>query len=284
MTDAAADLLRRVVSWETFPPAAGTIRFLSAASEVLATGRFRVILSYGPGAKYTLAWALDVYRAAGIPVVPRALSADEAVHQPATRDAALAHARRLIAGAEGAFPFWAGDALLEVSKLTTDTDGATASPPLISLPLPVEPVADRRLDGAEKKTILTALEQIGIRPEVRTALIFVLENDEDELELSRNDVTARDVEPLARAYWMMPAWAQRVAVAYLLQDHGAAPAAVDVWFDVLRAPDLGPESVRHLVKAAALAWLRGDISAMDRYLDDYELTRTHGQILAQLGV
>jgi hypothetical protein len=283
MTDRAADLLSRVVSWETFPPTAGTIRFRSADSAMLAAGRFRVILAYGPGAKYTMAWAIDAYRAVGIPVVPRGLRAEPAVHEPATRDAALAHARRITVGTAGVFPFWAGDVLLEVSDLTTAGSGeAAAPPPLISLPVPVEPVVDRELAGAEKQAILSAVERIGIRPRIRTALIFVLQNDEDELELSRNDVAASDVAPLTRAYWLMPAWTQRVGVAYLLQDHGAAPEAIDVWFDVLRAPDLGPDSVRHVVKAAALGWLRGDISAMDRYLDDYQLTRAHGRVLAQL--
>jgi len=281
----AAGLLRDVASWTTFPPAAGLIHFGSADSKVLATGRFRVILSYGPGEKYTMAWAIDAYRSLGVPLVPRALRTEAATYDPATREEALAHGRRIIAESANAFAFWAGDALFEISNLSGPTgDGARLGgpPSLILLPIPVDPVADRTLNGAEKQAILQALEPIGLRDEVRTALIFVLENDEDELELSRNDVTASDVEPLARAYWMMPTWTQRVGVAYLLQDHGAAAEALDVWFDVLRAPDQGPDSVRHIVKAAALAWLHGDIASMDRYLDDDELTRTHARILAQV--
>jgi hypothetical protein len=143
-----------------------------------------------------------------------------------------------------------------------------------------EPVTDRTLDGPGKLAVMRALEPLGLPDELRTALIFVLENDEAELETSRNDVAAGDVAALARAYWMMPTWTQRAGIAYLLQDHGAAPEATGVWFDVLRAPDQGPDSLRHIVKAAALAWLRGDIASMDRYLDDYELTRTHARALA----
>lgn len=281
----AAELLRDIASWTTFPPAAGVIRFWSADSKVLATGRFQVLLSYGPGEKYTMAWAIDAYRSAGIPVVPRALRTEAATYDPATREAALNHGRRIIAGSADAFPFWAGDVLLEVSNLSGRTGEAARAdgpPSLIFLPIPYGPVTDRTLNGAEKRAILEALEPIGLRDEVRTALVFALENDEQELELSRNDVTARDVEPLARAYWMMPTWTQRVAVAYLLQDHGDAAAAIDVWSDVLSAPARGPDSVRHIVTAAALAWLRGDIASMDRYLDDYELAGAHARILSQL--
>lgn len=281
----SVDLLRDVASWTTFPPAAGVIRFWSARSKMVATGRFRVILSYGPGEKYTMAWAIDAYRLLGIPVVPRALRTEEATYDPATREAALNHGRRIIAGSAHTFPFWAGDALLEVSYLSSPTGRAAepgATPSLILLSIPFEPVADRTLAGAEKQAVLQALEPIGFRDEVRTALIFVLENDEEELELSRNDITTRDVVPLARAYWMMPTWTQRVGVAYLLQDHGATTEVLDVWTDVLGAPDRGPDSVRHIVKAAALAWLRGDVASMDRYLDDHELVRTHARILSQL--
>lgn len=281
----AADLLCDVASWTTFPPAGGVIRFWSADSKVLATGRFRVILSYGPSEKYIMAWAIDAYRSLGIHVVPRAFRTEAAICESATREAALAHGRRIIAGSTDAFAFWAGDALLEVSNLSRPTGEAArlgGPPGLIFLPIPLGPVADRNLSGAEKRAILTALEPIGLRDEVRTALIFALENDEQELELSRNDVTARDVEPLARAYWMMPTWTQRVGVAYLLQDHGTAAEAIDVWFDLLGVPAYGPGSMRHIVTAAALGWLRGDIASMDRHLDDYELTQTHARILSQL--
>jgi hypothetical protein len=129
---------------------------------------------------------------------------------------------------------------------------------------------------AERAAFMDSLGALGMRNELRTALIFVLAGDENELEESRGGVEETDVPGLVSAYWQMPDWSARTGVGYLLQDHGGQPEVLPVWVDVLAAPDLGPGTVRHIVQAAAVAWLKGDIDLMERYLDDHELMRRHG--------
>jgi hypothetical protein len=60
-----------VTRWDTFPPAAGLIVWYDGAGQKVAWGKYRVILSYGPGTEFTMAWAVDVFRGAGIPAVER---------------------------------------------------------------------------------------------------------------------------------------------------------------------------------------------------------------------
>lgn len=129
---------------------------------------------------------------------------------------------------------------------------------------------------AERAAVVHSLEALGVRDELRTALIFVLAGDDDELEQSRGEVEESDVASLAASYWQMPNWSARTGVAYLLQDHGDGAEVLPVWVDVLAAPDLGPGTVRHIVQAAGVAWLEGDIELMERYLDDHALMRRHG--------
>ena len=81
-----------IVRWDTHPPHEGQIRFGNAAGEIVATGSYRVILSFGPGGRYTMGWAVDAYTTQGIPVVARRSAHDPGTVEPATRADAEARA------------------------------------------------------------------------------------------------------------------------------------------------------------------------------------------------
>lgn len=278
----SAKLPEDVVWWDAFPPARGEIRFLGAAGEVLAVGRFRVLLAYGPGRRTAMGWAVDAYRSSGIPVVPRGVNPVAPTMEPVTREQAQADGERLVADTPGAFTYWAGDVLLEVTDLhpadEEERHGGEQPSPVVVPPPGGGPVEDRALSDAEKLAAFRQIEALGLRQPVRTALIFALAGEEGELELSRNELGADDVDVLARAYWLAPTWPQRSAIAYLLQDQGAADDVLDIWLDLLRAPSDRPGSVGHVARAAALGWLRGDLGWMDHYLDDHDLLAEHARL------
>lgn len=267
--------------WDTYPPEKGVIQFRSVDGTVIAVGRYRVVLSYGPGERYTLAWGIDAYRSLGVPTISRGLSIDQAFHEPASRDDAWSHGEQLVS--DGAFLLWIEHVLVEVWDLhrqaaeSDSPEGDAGGSQKIVVLDPVEPVDDRVLTGPEKAALMGRLDTLDLREELRTALIFVLEDDPQELELSRNDIKADDVDVLVRAYWMMPTWAQRAGVVYLLQDQ-SSEAIIDVWFDVLNAPQVLPGGTLHIAQASAMARLRGDISRMDRYLDDDSLLAEHAAV------
>ena len=58
-----------VSRWDTSPPESGIIRWFNAANEEVARGRYAVILSVGPGPKYTMGHAIAAYATLGIPAV-----------------------------------------------------------------------------------------------------------------------------------------------------------------------------------------------------------------------
>lgn len=74
-----------IVRWDTHPPDAGEIRFSNAAGEVVATGSYRVILSFEPAGRYTMAWSIHAYEGQAIPVVGKRSEAECAVVEPASR-------------------------------------------------------------------------------------------------------------------------------------------------------------------------------------------------------
>lgn len=60
-----------IVRWDTNPPSEGVIRWFTADGEVVAAADYQVVLSVGPGAKYTMGHAISAYGSLGIPVAPK---------------------------------------------------------------------------------------------------------------------------------------------------------------------------------------------------------------------
>ena len=56
--------------WDTNPPIDGKIRWFNKDFCQIAEAEYAVILSVGPGARYTMGWAIPIYSTAGIPFVP----------------------------------------------------------------------------------------------------------------------------------------------------------------------------------------------------------------------
>src|SRR5262245_19295907 len=83
-----------VKRWDTSPPENGVIQWFDESGRRVASGRYQVILSYGPGEEYTMGWAIAIYKTIGVPVVPRA-SEDEIAKRDASLEAAYEHARHV---------------------------------------------------------------------------------------------------------------------------------------------------------------------------------------------
>ena len=60
-----------VTRWDTFPPKEGIVRWSTADGKEVARGKFKVIISVGPGQRYTLGYSINVYATAGIPFVEK---------------------------------------------------------------------------------------------------------------------------------------------------------------------------------------------------------------------
>jgi len=56
-----------VSRWDAFPPNSGKIKWFNAENKIVAEADYKVILSVGPGPKYTMAHAIDIYKTSGIP-------------------------------------------------------------------------------------------------------------------------------------------------------------------------------------------------------------------------
>ena len=94
---------------------------------------------------------------------------------------------------------------------------------------------DRDPTPAEKGAIFSRINSLTPRPDLQTALVFVIDCNDEEVEMSRDTVTGSDIPLLARAYFMLPTWPQRVALVHLVQDH-QDDILKPVWLDILRAP------------------------------------------------
>lgn len=286
-------------SWDTFRPQQGKLWLWSSQSSAdrpatAAVAEFRVVLSFGPDRGYTMAWAVDAYRTTGIPIVDRGISIAEPTDPAADRSAAERAAIEATDLDEGDVLLWCDTLLLAVRNLrdaplppeTNDRDRLTA---LAETQHRRGAPTERPTTADENRDVYETMTTMGLAPHVVETMLFVLVLDDEELELSRNHVTADDLIDFARLYFLMPSWPQRCAVAYVLQDHDD-PQLTDLRLDVLRSPsgstDAGGAAEElglcHIAKATSLAWLRGSIDLADSYLADPELLDRHAAIWAEL--
>jgi hypothetical protein len=106
------------------------------------------------------------------------------------------------------------------------------------------------------RAVYDQLCTLGLRQEMLTVLVFVIEADAQEVEMCRQDVQPEDLLGLARAYWHLPTWAQRVCLVNLVCDH--RDTVLDsLWPDILRAPVRGDDDARHYAKVIALWRMAG---------------------------
>jgi hypothetical protein len=265
-----------VTRWDTAPPEQGRIRFCDRSGAVVGHGRYAVVLSYGPGDRYRMAWEIAAYRAAGIPVVGRDLAGEPAAVEGASRDAAWRRGQQIADAVGCDFLYWCDSLLVAVFDFTEgrspapaigDAERATAL--LDARMAPATIAAD--MTGGAKRAVYNRLPDLGLRREMVTCVVFVLEGDAAETELSRDEVTAADVPGLISTYWRLTGWKQRVCMMHLLTDQDA-PELAPLWLDILRAPDDGPGTGVHAAKALALARLEGDIDRFDHYFADHDQT------------
>jgi hypothetical protein len=121
------------------------------------------------------------------------------------------------------------------------------------------------------RAVYDQLCTLGLRQEILTALVFVIEEDGQEVEMCRQDVQPDDLLGLTRAYWHLPTWAQRVCLVNLVCDH--QDSVLDsLWSDILRAPVRGDGDARHYAKVIALWRMAGSKGDMMDF-DDADLVR-----------
>lgn len=79
--------------WDFLPPEEGKIKFYNDSDVKVAEGDYQLLLSYGPGNKYTMAWAIDAYQP--FPVAERLSQDAEAMVEPALLDDAMVKAMEI---------------------------------------------------------------------------------------------------------------------------------------------------------------------------------------------
>jgi hypothetical protein len=72
-----------IARWDFMPPQEGKIKFMNEAGEKIAEGDYKIILSYGPEEKYTMAWSIypDSF-----PTVGKDIAGEKKEIEPATMD------------------------------------------------------------------------------------------------------------------------------------------------------------------------------------------------------
>lgn len=275
-----------VVSWDTAPPEQGRIRFLDGGGAVVAHARFRVVLSYGPGDVYTMAWDIAAYRGAGIPFVGRDKAGEPAIVRRASRDQAWQRGLEIGAAIDCQGLHWASTLLVAVDDLLEGASGvrgpregdrlvdlASARQATRQIPLDLSPT--------DKHPIYEALHFAGaLRAEMLSAMVLVLEGDMAELGDIWSEVTRDDVPGFISAYWKLPAWRPRADLLYVLWRR-REPELEPIWLDILGAPDRRAEDRFHLAKAIALSNLDGDPSKFDDYLYDWHLAKRESERRSQ---
>ncbi|WP_030269882.1 hypothetical protein [Streptomyces sp. NRRL B-24484] len=88
-----------------------------------------------------------------------------------------------------------------------------------------------------------------------------------EIEFARPRVRSEHVDGLARIYWTLDDWMQRVALVQLVQDQDH-PALRPVMLDVLRAPLTEDTENVELTKAAALGLIDARYNTFMTFYED----------------
>lgn len=123
------------------------------------------------------------------------------------------------------------------------------------------------------RAVYDQLCRLGLRQEMLTALVFVIEADAQEVEMCREHVQSEDLLGLAHAYWHLPTWEQRVSLVNLVCDH-RDDVLGSLWSDILRAPVRGEDDARHYAKVIALWRMAGSNGDMMDFDDPDVVRRT----------
>jgi hypothetical protein len=123
-----------IARWDTFPPQSGEIKWYGADDEVVAQGKYQVILSWGPGVQYTMGWNVGAYPSMGIPYVAKEIAGEPGTVTQGERTAedvqaeAYARADEVAARMGADFAYQASTLLIAVSDFRTTEARAAAKP------------------------------------------------------------------------------------------------------------------------------------------------------------
>gem|GEM_PF-7007733 len=110
-----------VTRWDFLPPEEGKIKFYNAQDVKVAEGGYQLLLSFGPGNKYTMAWAIDAYKP--FPVAERMSEDAEAVIEPALLDDAMIKAMEIGEHIQADFVYRAATIYVAVFNFEEITSG-----------------------------------------------------------------------------------------------------------------------------------------------------------------
>lgn len=226
--------------WSTNPPDEGRIRWYDRDGVEVASGRFAVVLSVGPGDVYTMGHAVGGYAAVGIPFLPP-LDEEPSVVVGPVDEAALWRRAEAAAAAAGA------DFAYACTSLIVAVSGFAPTPRDEGSPL--------------------ARARARVSRAAASWLDLVERGDVGAMDFAREDVGWGDVPALAELGLALPDRAQRVALVLFTRDH-LHPALVPLWRALLELAPPAASAEERLAFAVAAAGLRGDLAEAERLAAD----------------
>lgn len=94
-----------IVKWDTNPPKEGKIKWFNTENKIIAEADYKIILSIGPGNKYTMAYDISVYETIGIPFVEKLDEEPSVVDNVANDDAIWSRAEKVATKANAEFVY-----------------------------------------------------------------------------------------------------------------------------------------------------------------------------------
>jgi hypothetical protein len=217
--------------WDTNPPREGRIRWFDRSYKEVASGRYAVILSAGPGPMYTMGFAVEAYRNLGIPVVP-----------------AMDDGPPIVADISDEAQIWARAEAIGAAI------GADFVYPCSTLVVAVTGLREATSDDEDPAQRLRARLSAG----ASSWLDLLAAGNADAMDFAKDDVTPADIPALAELYFTFPRRDQRISLVLFAQDH-QDPAMEPVWRDLLTRGPVGEAPLERSAFAVAVAGLEGDV-------------------------
>ncbi len=105
-----------VSRWDTNPPQEGIIKWYNSNNDVIAKGKYAVILSVGPGLKYTMAYDIGIYKSMGIPFIEKKEDGPAVVEGIKEEASTWARAEKVAAIAKADFVYQCSTLLVAVTE------------------------------------------------------------------------------------------------------------------------------------------------------------------------
>lgn len=185
-----------------------------------------------------------------------------------TREELQAGVQALLA--EGGFD--ESDFTVDGLTVVFDFDGSASGDNYDDMVIGLEDMAPHAIGGTVRHEIagdgsdwMFASRDLGLSAELSKMMRFVIGEDFEQVEFSRDEVTAAHLEEAPRAYELLTTWQQRSCWVQLFQDH-LSEHTRSAMLDFLRAPAVESDDSIWMSKVVALCHLDHSHDSFDRYL------------------